>query len=86
MPPGDTMWLRTDMDFTTDRGRVAYSMDGRRWTGLGGDFPLAFAWRTGTFQGEQFALFCYAPGASKGWVDIDSFRLSALTPAGRVRK
>ena len=86
VPPGDTMWLRTDMDFTTDRGRVAYSMDGRRWTGLGGDFPLAFAWRTGTFQGEQFALFCYAPGASKGWVDIDSFRLSALTPAGRARK
>ena len=81
LPPGDTLWLRTDMDFTTSRGRVAYSADGVRWTGLGGDFPLAFAWQTGTFQGEQFALFCYAPARSTGWIDIDSFRLSRLAPA-----
>ncbi len=79
---GDALWLRTDMDFTTDRARVAYSLDGARWTTLGGSFPLAFAWRTGTFQGEQFALFCYAPGASRGWLDIDEFRLSALKPEG----
>lgn len=77
---GRALWLRTEMDFTIDRARVAYSLDGRRWTGVGGDFPLAFAWRTGTFQGEQFALFCYAPSPSRGWLDVDSFTLSALEP------
>jgi beta-xylosidase len=84
---GDLLWLRTDMDFTTDRARVAYSTDGRRWTGLGGDFPLAFAWRTGTFQGEQFALFCYSARPSRGWIDVDGFTLSALAPGdpSRVR-
>lgn len=81
LPQGDALWLRTDMDFTTDRGRLAYSSDGRRWTGLGGDFPLAFAWRTGTFQGEQLALFCYAPTPSRGWLDVDRFTLSGLAPA-----
>ncbi len=81
LPAGDALWLRTDMDFTTDLGRLAYSLDGKRWTGLGGDFPLAFAWQTGTFQGEQLALFCYAPTASRGWLDIDRFTLSALPPA-----
>ncbi len=86
LPAGDTLWLRTEMDFTTDQGRVAYSTDGRLWFELGGDFPLAFAWRTGTFQGEQFAVFCYSPGPSKGWIDIDTFRLSALAPAGRQRE
>jgi beta-xylosidase len=80
LPRTEALWLRTDMDFTTDRARVAYSVDGRRWTGLGGDFPLAFAWRTGTFQGEQLAVFCYAPTESPGWLDVDRFRLSALPP------
>lgn len=85
LPRGDALWLRTDMDFTTDRSRFAYSVDGRRWTALGGDAPLAFAWRTGTFQGEQFALFCYADKASAGWIDVDRFTLSPLAPAGTVR-
>ncbi len=81
LPQTEALWLRTDTDFTTDRARVAYSLDGRRWTGLGGDFPLAFAWRTGTFQGEQLALFCYAPTPSRGWLDVDRFTLTALKPA-----
>ena len=78
---GDALWLRTDMDFTTDLGRLAYSVDGARWTGIGGSFPLAFAWRTGTFQGEQLAIFCYAPTPSRGWLDVDRFTLSAMSPA-----
>ena len=75
---GRQLWLRTDTDFTTSTGQVAYSSDGARWTGIGGAFPLRFDWRTGTFQGEQFALSCYNPGDSGGYLDIDSFTLSAL--------
>ncbi|MBR0552807.1 glycoside hydrolase family 43 protein [Stakelama marina] len=77
--PGNNLWLRASLDFKTDRGRFSYSTDGQRWTRIGTPFPLAFAWRTGTFQGEQFALFCYNRSQSSGYLDIDSF---TLTPGG----
>lgn len=70
------LFLRTDMDFKTDRASVAYSLDGRAWQTLGGAFPLAFDWRTGTFQGQQYALFCFNPGGKGGWMDVDGFTLS----------
>ncbi|WOI53780.1 glycoside hydrolase 43 family protein [Parvularcula sp. LCG005] len=75
------LYLRTDMDFETDRGQAAYSFDAENWTVLGGDFPLAFDWQTGTFQGEQFAIFCYADGPSAGHLDVDAFQLSGRPPA-----
>jgi beta-xylosidase len=72
---GDALWLALDLDFTSDSGRASYSLDGRGWTPLGDSFPLAFAWRTGTFQGEQFALSCFNPSPSTGYLDVDSFTL-----------
>lgn len=75
---GRILWLRTDMDFDSKVGHVAYSLDNRNWTEVGGSFPLAFDWRTGTFQGQQIALSCYNPAPSGGYLDIDSFTLSAL--------
>ena len=76
--PGRTLWLRTDMDFDTNLGRVAYSLDSRKWTDVSAPFPLAYDWRTGTFQGQQIALSCYNPAPAGGYLDIDSFTLSAL--------
>nr|WP_232494623.1 glycoside hydrolase 43 family protein [Novosphingobium kaempferiae] len=73
-----TLWLRTDMNFDEKQGRLSYSTDNRNWNGVGGSFPLLYDWRTGTFQGEQFAISCYNPGASGGYLDIDSFTLSKL--------
>lgn len=70
------LWLRTDMDFTTDTATLAYSEDGRRFTPVGGAVPLVFDWQTGTFQGVQFALSCYNPAGQGGWLDIDRFTLS----------
>jgi hypothetical protein len=67
--------LRTDMDFTANQAEVAYSLDGETWHGLGGSFPLGYDWRTGTFQGQQFALFCYNPKPGPGYLDVDSFKL-----------
>jgi beta-xylosidase len=75
---GSRLWLRTDTNFTTSAGRVAYSTDGLRWTEVGGPFPLRFDWRTGTFQGEQFALSCYNPAGDGGYLDVDDFTLSSL--------
>lgn len=73
---GSRLWIRADTDFETDRGTLAYSLDGVRWTEMGGPFPLAFDWRTGTFQGEQFAISCYNPAGRGGYLDVDRFTLA----------
>lgn len=72
------LWLRIDMDFETKQGNLAYSLDNKAWAEIGGAFPLAFDWRTGTFQGQQIALSCYNPGPSGGYIDVDSFTLTPL--------
>lgn len=81
--PGRTLWLRIDMDFDSSQGRVAYSLDNRKWAEAGGAFPLAFDWRTGTFQGQQIALSCYNPAPAGGYLDIDSFTLMPLPQGAR---
>ena len=72
------LFLRTDLDFIKHRGACSYSLDGTAWTPLGGEFPLAFDWRTGTFQGEQFAIFCFNRAPSDGFVDVDWFHFSGM--------
>ena len=74
---GRALWMAMDLDFSKDRGQLSYSSDGKRWQPIGGDFPLAFAWRTGTFQGEQMAIFCYNAVPGAGFLDVDSFTLKA---------
>ena len=69
-----TIFLRLGMDFIRSRGTVLYSADGRNWTQLGGQFNIAYDWLTGTFQGEQFAMFCYNPAPGVGYLDVDWFR------------
>ena len=81
--PGRTLWLRIDMDFDSSQGRVAYSLDNRKWAEAGGAFPLAFDWRIGTFQGQQIALSCYNPAPTGGYLDIDSFTLMPLPQGAR---
>lgn len=76
----DVLMLRTDLDFVTNKGLLYYSSDGLSWTSLGGEFPLAFDWATGTFQGEKFAIFCYNPNPAGGYVDVDSFTFSDTPP------
>lgn len=73
---GNEIHLRTDLNFRTNQGSCSYSADGVHWQRLGEAFPLAFDWRTGTFQGQQFAIFCYNPQASDGFVDVDFFRFA----------
>ncbi len=73
--PMTDLWLSVTMDFTTDKSALSYSLDGKTWVSTPGAFPLAFDWRTGTFQGEQYGLFCYNPTGGEGRLDIDSFTL-----------
>ncbi|MBO9707920.1 MAG: glycoside hydrolase 43 family protein [Caulobacter sp.] len=74
--PLKDLWLAAEMDFATDKAALAFSLDGKAWTPVSGEFPLAFAWRTGTFQGQQYGLFCYNPAGGPGHLDVDSFTLS----------
>src|SRR5664280_1298806 len=78
---GTNLFLRTELNFQTSKGLCSYSPDGAAWTTLGGQFNLAFDWQTGTFQGEQFAIFCYNPSLGSGYVDVDYF--SFIDASGR---
>jgi beta-xylosidase len=73
---GTDLYLRTELDLVRNKGTCSYSTDGTHWTSLGGEFDLAFDWRTGTFQGEQFAVFCYNLHRSAGYVDVDWFKFT----------
>jgi alpha-N-arabinofuranosidase len=73
--------LALAMDYTHDTGRCGYTLDGKSWTAIGEEFPLMWDWRTGTFQGQQYAVFCYNPQSSSGYVDIDSICFVKETPA-----
>lgn len=44
----------------------------RDFTPVGEEFPMHFT--LVTFQGERFGIFCYNPGGSRGWLDVDYFR------------
>ena len=70
----EVVHLALRMDFTRGKGRCGYSLDGKAFTAIGDEFPLLFDWRTGTFQGEQYAVFCYSPNPGAGYLDIDSIR------------
>ncbi|MGC9943774.1 MAG: glycoside hydrolase 43 family protein [Verrucomicrobiota bacterium] len=72
--PATDLYLRTDLDFLRNKAVCSYSLDGNGWRSLGGEFDLRYDWQTGTFQGEQFAIFCFNPDPGNGYLDVDSFR------------
>lgn len=65
--------LRTEMDFKASRAVCSYSVDGKVWAELGGEFKLAYDWQTGTFQGPQYAIFSYNKEPGDGFVDVGGF-------------
>lgn len=68
----DSIYLTLRMDFEQNLGQTGYSLNGLNWNTIGESFPLLWDWATGTFQGEQYALFNYNNGPSTGYVDINS--------------
>ena len=76
---GTTIYLRAGLDFIKNLGTLLYSSEGIAWTQLGSQFNLAYDWATGTFQGEQFAIFCYNPQPGTGYLDVDWFRFAPPT-------
>lgn len=70
------VYLRTDLDLTNGKAVCAYSLDNSSWKEIGGAFDVRYDWRTGTFQGPQFAIFCYNPEPGAGCVDVAGFRFT----------
>lgn len=85
--PIDTrkIFLRTDLDFKTGKAECAYSPDAKTWTTPGGSFNASYDWRTGTFQGPQYAIFCYNPDPGDGWVDVNGFKFTDTPEAAPSR-
>ncbi len=75
---GDKIWLRIEADFTdgVDRATFHYSLTGRSWTQLGGDFRMVY--NLLHFMGNRFAIFNYATLSPGGYIDIDSFTYSRI--------
>jgi endoglucanase len=84
---GNTLYLRTDLNFTNNLGICSYSTNGTTWTKLGGNFELMWGYGS-TFQGEKFAIFCYNTNtaASPGYVDVDSFTFGDTAPQVTVQR
>lgn len=72
----DTVFLRIDTDFNPgkDIARFHWSVDGRDWNQIGGDFRMIFDYRR-FFMGTRFAIFNYATQTAGGYIDIDDFKI-----------
>jgi arabinoxylan arabinofuranohydrolase len=68
----DTVYLRMDCDFRTDRATFYYRpADHAAWVQVGGEFQMIY--NLVHFMGNRFALYNYATKTSGGYVDIDFF-------------
>lgn len=70
-----TAWLRVDVR-KDGKCTFLYSMDGKRFSALGGGFTA----RQGRWIGAKVGLFCNSPKGSGagGWLDADYFRIEKL--------
>ena len=68
------IWLRIDANFVprTDIANFSYSLDGKEWTKIGGDYRMGFDWQR-FFMGTKFGIFNYATKKAGGYVDVDEF-------------
>jgi beta-xylosidase len=73
----DILYFRVEMNFNNNKARFFWKDDeAKSWQPLGTTITMGFDWQYGTFQGEQYAILNYNPGASTGYCDIDWFRLN----------
>lgn len=71
----DTVYFKIDFDFKNqiDKAYFSYSLDGVHWTKIGNTLQMEYT--IPHFMGYRFALFNYATKVTKGYVDIDYFRV-----------
>ena len=72
----DVVYLRTDLNYTSNKATFYYSLDGYTWNQLGGETTLIYTLKH--FTGYRFGIFNYATQSSGGYVDIDYFEYKKL--------
>ena len=76
---GKKIWLRADCDFLTEKANFSYSLDGRKFEPIGGEFTMVFQLRT--FQGVRYSLFCFNTGGTGGgYADFDKITVDEKYP------
>jgi hypothetical protein len=81
---GGRVWLRAHCDFLTDKAVFSYSIDGKTFQSLGGEFTMIFQGRT--FQGVRYSLFNFnTGGVPGGHADFDRFTVDEPRPSGFTR-
>jgi beta-xylosidase len=76
--------LRADCNFLTEKARFSYSVNGKDFTPVGGEFTMVF--QLTTFQGVRYALFNYnLLGGEGGYADFDSVDIYQPYPHGLMR-
>ena len=73
------IWLKIDANFIprTDIAHFYYSLDGKEWKQMGGDYRMSFDWRR-FFMGQKFGIFNYATKKVGGYVDVDEFAYNKI--------
>jgi arabinoxylan arabinofuranohydrolase len=72
----NTVYLRIDCDFHTDKATFYYSLDRTDWVQIGVEFQMIY--NLVHFMGNRFALYNYAAKTPGGCVDIDFFNYNKL--------
>ncbi len=68
------VWLKVDCDFEEDKAMMSYSLDGEKFTEIGGEILMPYQLKT--FQGTRYALFNFnQQGVEGGYADFNYFHL-----------
>lgn len=78
------IWLRAECDFLREQASFSYSVDGKHFVAIGGEWTMVF--QLTTFQGVRYALFNYnRDGVEGGYADFDSVDIAQPMPRGLMR-
>jgi arabinoxylan arabinofuranohydrolase len=77
----DVVYLRLDCDFNqgADRADFYYSLNNRDWIKLGTGFQMVYNLKH--FMGNRLGIFNYATKAQGGYVDVDFFEYTRISPS-----
>jgi xylan 1,4-beta-xylosidase len=75
------LYFRVEMNFSTKQAKFFWKDDSTSWQQLGTTLTMGFD-IGGTFQGEQYAILCFNPSGSSGYMDVDWFRLNDIPGPG----
>lgn len=82
---GQDVWLRANCDYLTDMSTFSYSLDGKDFKQIGGEFKMVYQLKT--FQGIRYTLFNYnTTGKEGGYADFDSLIVDEPFPNGLTKE